>query len=83
MRELRTLSAELTPAQRDDIYERTGGLIDGFCIAAILVECSPRPLTDAHRAVNAANQLKAGRRTGERATSGAFGNIFARMEARA
>lgn len=81
VRELRTLTNELTPAQRDDIYTRTGGLIDGFCISAILIEGSIRPLMDTERAVPAANRLKLGRQTGSRATSGTAGSVFGRMEA--
>lgn len=76
LRALDTLSAQLTPAQRQAIGDRTGGLLDGFAIAAVLVCGTSTPLTDARRAVDECGKLKAGRQTGDRATSGAAGTII-------
>src|SRR5260221_5869106 len=60
LRELLTLNQALTPALRAGISAKTGGLIDGFCIAAVLIEGSTRPLEDAARAVDATGVLKRG-----------------------
>lgn len=81
LRAIDTLTQQLTPAQRQAITERTGGLIDGFCIAAVLVTGSTQPLLDATRAVKECGILKAGNHTGNRATSGRAGTIISTLEA--
>lgn len=79
LRELVTMNHEMSTSHRAAITQRTGGLIDGFCIAAVLVECSTRPLRDAERAIDATGVLKAGNVTGTRALSGARGTVLGRM----
>lgn len=79
LRELLAMNAALTPAQVEAIRAKTGNLISGFCVAAVLVEGSTRPLEDATRAVDATGALKAGRTTGCRATSGRPGTVVARL----
>lgn len=90
LRALDTLSARLTSEQRQAIAERTGGLIDGFAIVAVLVPSSTdayhrnewgRDAGDSARAVAECGRLKAGRQTGERATSGAPGTIIGTLPA--
>jgi len=82
---LDTLSARLSEAQRQSIQEKTGGLIDGFAVAAVLIASSTdayhwdnrgQDAGDASRAVAECGKLKAGVATGERATSGAAGTII-------
>jgi len=79
LRELIAMNAALSPAQHADISDRTGGLITGFCVAAVLVEGSRNPLDDARRAIDMTGVLKAGAQTGERASSGARGTIIGRL----
>ena len=79
LRELVTMNAALTPAQVASIRTKTGGLISGFCVAAVLIESSTQPLEDATRAIDATGVLKAGHNTGCRATSGARGTVVARL----
>lgn len=70
------LTQELTPAQRDAMAERTGGLIDGFCAAFVLIEGSHYPLIDATRGITQCGALKAGPVTQSRSTSGKAGTII-------
>jgi hypothetical protein len=79
LRELITMNRALTPAQKADISDRTGGLITGFCVAAVLVESTGHALTDAARAVDMTGVLKRGTQTGTRATSGAAGTVIGRL----
>lgn len=79
LRELVVLNAALTERQHAQIAAATGGTVNGFCVAAVLVEATRRPLLDAARAVDATGALKAGRMTGLRATSGARGTVLARL----
>jgi hypothetical protein len=79
LRELVAMNAALTPAQVTAIRAKTGNLISGFCVAAVLVEASTHPLEDATRAIDATGALKAGRATGQRATSGVRGTVVARL----
>lgn len=81
LRELIVMNAALTAAQVADISDRTGGLISGFCVAAILVEGSRHALLDAARAIDATGVLKAGVQTGSRASSGARGTVLGRIDA--
>lgn len=80
LRELIAMNAALTPCQVAGIRAKTGGLISGFCIAAVLVEHSHNALADTMRAVDMTGVLKAGRTTGVRATSGVKGTVLARMQ---
>jgi hypothetical protein len=79
LRELVAMNQALTPAQVASIRTKTGGLISGFCVAAVLVEASTDALGDATRAIDATGALKAGHATGCRATSGARGTVVARL----
>lgn len=79
--ELVTMNDALTPAQRAEISDRTGGLISGFAVAAVLVRGSTDPMTDARRAIDMTGALKSGAQTGARATSGAVGTVIGRLEA--
>ncbi len=79
--ELDALTAELTAEQRARAELKTGGLIDGFCVAAVLIEGSTQPLIDAARAIERVGELKAGRITGDRDTSGARGTVIGELEA--
>ncbi len=79
LRELLTMNQALAPEHHAAIVEKTGGLISGFCVAAVLVEASTHALRDATRAVDATGVLKAGQSTGCRATSGARGTVVARL----
>jgi hypothetical protein len=81
LRELITLNAGLSAAQHQDISDRTGGLISGFCVAAVLVESTAHALLDAARAVDMTGVLKKGIQTGARATSGARGTVIGRLNA--
>jgi hypothetical protein len=81
LRELITLNAGLSPAQHQAISDRTGGLITGFAVAAVLVEGSTHALLDAARAVDMTGVLKKGVQTGTRATSGAAGTIIGTLKA--
>jgi hypothetical protein len=81
LRALDVLTAQLSAAQRQAIADRTGGLLDGFAIVAVLITNSQAPLTDARRAVDECGRLKAGRQTGERATSGAAGTVIGTLPA--
>jgi len=81
LRELIVMNAALTPIQRAKITQKTGGLIGGFCVAAVLVEGSHRPLADTKRALDMTGVLKSGRSTGIRATSGRSGTTICRMRA--
>lgn len=81
LRELVTMSAGLTPAQRAAIEDATGGLLSGFAVAAVLVSGSTDPLSDARRAIDMTGVLKHGTQTGERATSGARGTVIGRLSA--
>lgn len=80
LREVAVMNQEMSDTHRAAIAQRTGGLIGGFAIAAVLVEGSTRPLNDTERAINATGQMKAGIATGARATSGARGSVLGRME---
>ncbi len=79
--ELDALTAELTAEQRARAELKTGGLIDCFCVAAVLIEGSTHPLADAARAIEQVGELKAGRITGNRDTSGARGTVLGELEA--
>lgn len=79
LRELATMNALLTDANRTAIRDRTGGLLSGFSIAAVLVEGTTRASADAARAVDATGELKKGRQTGTRASSGAVGTVIGRL----
>jgi hypothetical protein len=81
LRELLAMNAALTAVQISAITARTGGLISGFAVAAVLIEGSRTPLLDAARAVAATGVLKAGLQTGARATSGARGTVIGRLPA--
>lgn len=81
LRELIALNRTLTPAQRQEISDRTGGLITGFCVAAVLVEGTAHALDDCARAIDMTCVLKAGIQTGTRATSGAAGTVIGRLGA--
>lgn len=78
--ELAIMNREMSVSHRSAILRRTGGLIEGFAIAAVLIESSTHPLQDAARAVDATGTLKAGIVSGTRATSGARGTVLGRME---
>jgi hypothetical protein len=73
------LTAELPLRARVAMHERTGGLIDGFAAAIVLIPGSHHPLIDAARGITETGRLKAGRQTGERASSGAAGTIVATL----
>ena len=82
---LDALTAQLNAGQRAAITTCTGGLVDGFCIVAVLIPNSTdvyhrdtygRDAGDVARAVAECGRLKAGTTTGARATSGAAGTII-------
>lgn len=79
LHEIALMNREMSRSHRAAIIHRTGGLIGGFAIAAVLVEGSTRPLEDATRAIDATGVLKAGIVTGCRATSGARGTVLGRL----
>jgi hypothetical protein len=79
LREVAAMNKELSPLHRAEILARTGGLVCGFSVAAVLVEGSTHALRDAARAIDATGELKKGCVTGERATSGARGSVLGRM----
>lgn len=81
LRELLVLNAGLSAEHRAKIAEKTGGLISGFCIAAVLIEHTYCALADAERAIDATGTLKTGAITGSRATSGRAGTIVTSLEA--
>lgn len=73
--QLDELTATLTPAQRSELARHTGGLVDGLCVAACLVEGASDPWRAIDHGIAVVTRLKAGRVTGERATSGAVGTV--------
>lgn len=74
-----TMSQSLPAAHRAAIRQRTGNVISGFAVAAVLIEGSRRPLLDAARGVDATGGLKQGRQTGARASSGACGTVIGQL----
>lgn len=66
---------QMTEETRATLWARTGGLVDGFCIAACLLEGAGDVRQATADALEAAQQLKVGRVTGERSTSGAVGTV--------
>lgn len=86
---LDTLSERLTPAQRDAMRARTGGLFDGFAAVFVLIQNSTDVYRrnghvdegDAARAVAECGVLKSGNVTGARATSGRAGTIIGTLKA--
>jgi hypothetical protein len=70
------LTGELTSEQRAAMFERTGGLIDGFAATFVLIEQSLHPLIDAARGITRCGELKKGNVTGCRSTSGKPGTII-------
>lgn len=73
---LDALTAELTPAQRHALAQRTGGLVSGFAAVFVLIPNSTRPLCDAARGIDECGALKKGSVTGNRSTSGKPGTII-------
>ena len=73
---LDALTDELTPAQRQAIALRTGGLVEGFCAVFVLIGNSTQLLCDAKRGVDECGALKRGNVTGCRSTSGRPGTII-------
>lgn len=70
------LTERMTPAQRLALREHTGGLVDGLCVAIAVVEWTNDAYDAARRAIDHTDVLKAGRVTGDRATSGAVGHVW-------
>lgn len=72
------ISTQIAPEQRAALVQRTGGLVDGFCIAACLIEDAAAPAVAAASALADVQRLKeAGPVTGVRSTSGAPGTLVA------
>lgn len=66
----------MSEQERNELRIKTGGLVDGFHIAASMVYDTPYLYDAAVSALDDANRLKSGRETGDRATSGAVGTII-------
>lgn len=88
LRQLAEMNGAMPSETRADISARTGGLLSGFGIAAVLVTNSTdayhqdahgRDAGDVARAVAECGNLKRGIQTGERATSGARGTVIGRL----
>jgi GGDEF domain-containing protein len=73
---LTELSARLTVEQRQALYDRTGGLVDGLHAAISVVSYTHDAYGATVRAVDATGPLKEGRMTGARSTSGAVGTVM-------
>lgn len=69
------LTEQLSPEQRKSLYERTGGLVDGFHAAIVTIPYTRDAYGAAVRAINATGPLKDGVITGDRSTSGAVGTV--------
>ncbi len=78
---LDTLTAKLTPIQRQAIALRTGGLVAGLCAVFVLIENSTDLLPDATRGIDECGRLKKGNVTGRRSTSGKPGTIIGTLTA--
>ncbi len=79
---LDALTADMTPAQRQAIALRTGGLVDGLCAVFVLIENSSNLLYDAKRGIDECGNLKKGNVTSSRSTSGKPGTIIGSLEAK-
>lgn len=71
----RALTSRLTPEQRTQLATQTAGLVDGIHIAMAVIPHSTNVARDVVRAIGRANELKEGRETGDRSTSGAIGTV--------
>lgn len=73
---MRAATDRMTPEQRQALYDRTGGLVDGLHAAMVIVPFTRDAYGAAVAAIEAAGKLKEGRQTGERSTSGAAGTVM-------
>lgn len=73
---MRDATEALTPAERQVLSERTGGLVDGLHAAISVVPFTRDAYGAAVRAIEATGPLKDGPQTGSRSTSGAVGTVM-------
>lgn len=73
---MRAATDKMTPAERQVLFERTGGLVDGLHAAISVIPYTRDAYGAAVRAINATGPLKDGPQTGNRSTSGAVGTIM-------
>lgn len=71
--QMRAITTAMPAHQRQALYERTGGLVDGLHAAIVLIPHSRDAAADMKRAMDEAGRIKAGTVTGNRSTSGTAG----------
>ncbi len=73
---MRAATEAMTPAERQVLFERTGGLVDGLHAAISVVPYTRDAYGAAIQAIEATGPMKDGLQTGSRSTSGAVGTIM-------
>jgi GGDEF domain-containing protein len=73
---MRAATEAMTAAERQVLFERTGGLVDGLHAAISVVPYTRDAYGAAVRAIEATGPMKDGPQTGSRSTSGAVGTVM-------
>lgn len=73
---MRAATEAMTPAERQVLLERTGGLVDGLHAAISVIPYTRDAYGAAVRAIEATGPMKDGPQTGNRSTSGAVGTVM-------
>lgn len=73
---MRAATEAMTPAERQVLFVRTGGLVDGLHAAISVVPYTRDAYGAAVRAIEATGPMKDGPQTGSRSTSGAVGTVM-------